>query len=154
MRQATILRDRTLLKGLVCLGLALVLAGCTSVRLIAPYDEQTDKAVTELQRKVETFLIGLERNAGKPAGAYEANVKFYDEARVDLSSIRVRAAAIPKNDITLQQIDLLAENLRLLENLHKQGIPAGQVAPLRSAFNAGFTAILKLEIAKKRGDSS
>jgi hypothetical protein len=133
--------------------LVLVAVGCTNIRLIADYDEQIDKSVTDLQRKVETFLTGLERNASTPPAAYHANVKFYDEAKVDLSAIRVRAAAIPKNDITLTQLDLLADSLGKLEQLHQSGISRAHIAPVRSALNTSFTSILKLEIAKKRGGS-
>lgn len=136
-----------------CLLFVLGLAGCTSIRLIGDYDEQIDTSVTEFQRNIETFLTGLERNADKPEGKYDANVKFYDEARVDLSAIRVRATAIPKNDITIKQVDLLIDSLGKLEQLHKQGIPREQIPPLRSAFNVSCTAILKLELAKRRGES-
>ena len=153
MRHKTSLREPNILMGLACVLLAVALSGCTNIRLIADYDDQIDKSVTELQRKCETFLTGLERNAGQPEAQYGANAKFYDEAKVDLSAIRMRAAAIPKNDITLKQLDLLADNLDNLEKLHKIGLPREQIKPLRSAFNTGFTAILKLELAKKRGES-
>jgi len=153
MRQRANLRDPNLLMRLACLLLVLALVGCANIRLIADYDEQIDKSISELQRKFETFLTGLERNAGKPEAGYDASVKFYDEARVDLSAIRVRAAAIPQNDITLQQLDLLADSLGKLEELHKGGLGRDEIRPLRSAFNSSFTAILKLELAKKRGDA-
>ncbi|MBI4634082.1 MAG: hypothetical protein HY742_09360 [Deltaproteobacteria bacterium] len=138
---------------LASLLLVVALAGCASIRLIADYDEQIDKSVSELQRKCETFLTGLERNVGKPEAGHDTNTKFYDEAKVDLSAIRVRAAAISKNEITLKQLDLLADSLDKLEQLHKGGLRREQIKPLRSAFNASFTAILKLELAKKRGES-
>ena len=128
----------------------LAIDGCVSIRLIADYDEQTDKSVTKFQRKMETFLTALERNATKAEGTYAANVEFYDEAKVDLSAIRVRAAALPKNEITLSQIDVLRDSLDRLEQLHQLGIRAEHLAPIRSAFNSTCTAILKLELAKKR----
>lgn len=139
---------------LTCLLVMLAFGGCTSIRLIADYDEQIDKSVTDFQRKVETFLTGLERNADQPESKYDANVKFYDEARVDLSAIRVRAAALPKNEITLKQIDLLTDSLGKLEELQRLGIRREHIAPLRSAFNSTCTAILKLELAKKRGEGT
>jgi hypothetical protein len=139
------------LAGFTCLLLVIGIAGCVTVRLVADYDPQIDQSVTELQRKCEVFLTSLERSAGHTEAQYDANEKFYDEARIDLSAIRVRAAAIPKNDLTLHQLDLLQDSLEKMEQLHKMGLAREQIEPLRSAFNSSFTAILKLELAKKRG---
>ncbi len=133
--------------------LVLVMTGCASIKLIADYDEQTDVAVTQFQRKMETFLFALERNMGENEASYGSNAKFYDEVRVDLSAIRVRAAAIPQNDISMQQLSLLADNINNLEKLHKLGLGVNDIPPVRNAFNVVCTAILKLEIAKKRGKS-
>lgn len=131
----------------------LAASGCT-VKLIGDYDEATDKGATALHRKVETFLTKLERTAGTPAGAHGAlGMNFYPEAMVDTRALMIRARAIPQNEITVEMLDLVAKNLGLLEELHKAGIGAPeQVAPLRAAFDAQFTAILRLELAKKRGD--
>ena len=125
--------------------------GCTSIKLIADYDEIIDSSITEFQKNMETHLIKLERNIGTDDASHENNIDFYDEARVELSSIRVRAAAIPKNELTLTQIELLIQNLENLEKIHKLGMAANDIPPLRNAFNTGTTAILKLELAKKRG---
>lgn len=51
------------------LAVLLGLSACT-VKLISSYDEATDKAVTKLQRKVETFLIDLGSEAGSPKCGY------------------------------------------------------------------------------------
>jgi hypothetical protein len=132
--------------------LAATTAGCT-IKLISDYDETTDKAVTQLQRKVDGFLVDMQRKAGTPEAAYARNAQFYDEARVDVDAIRVRVQAIPKNDITVQQITLIQDSLEKLEQLHKLGFSSPEeIAPLRTAFDTSFTAILKLELAKKRGE--
>lgn len=133
--------------------LVLATSGCASVKLIADYDEQVDVAVTQFQRKMESFLVSLERNAGTEEAAYARNTKFYDDVRVDLSAIGVRAAAIPDNDVTIQQLTLLSENVGILEKLHRFGISANDIPPIRTAFNVSCTAILRLELAKKRGKS-
>ncbi len=52
----------------------------------------------------------------------------------------------------MEQIDLLAKNVSLLEAMHKQGLNRNDIPPLRNAFNVGTTAILRLELAKKRGE--
>jgi len=128
-----------------------LVTGCAGVRLISEYDRETDVAVTSFHRKIEGFLISLKRNIGKEKARYEKNTAFYDGIKVDLSAIRVRAAAIPKNEITIQQIDLLIENVDRLEAIHKLGLTCEDIPPLRTAFNEICTAILKLELAKKRG---
>jgi len=126
--------------------------GCT-VKLISSYDDKTDEAVTDLHKKVETFFITLESQEGLPECRYENYTEFYQDAKVSVSTIEVRARAIPDNDITIQQIVLLKKNIDLLEQLHKLGcLTKEQIEPLRISFNTSFTAILKLELAKKRGD--
>ena len=141
----------------------LAVSGC-AVKLIASYDEATDRGVSALQRKVETFLVELESKDGSPECSYENNKSFYSESKVDLSVIRVRAEAIPKNEITISQISLLAGSLDNLEALHQYKdkksdaggtlscISKDEIAPIRTVFNSSFTAILKLELAKKRGE--
>jgi hypothetical protein len=80
-------------------------------------------------------------------------VKFYDDVSLDIDAIRVRAAARPNNDMTTKQLGLIQESIDKLETYHKLGFQNPQeVAPLRSAFDISFTAILKLELAKKRGE--
>lgn len=129
-----------------------VVTGCT-VKLISSYDEKTDEAVTDLHKKVETFFLSIESQEGLPECTYENHMAFYQEAKVSVSAIELRARAIPDNDITIKQIVLLKENIEMLEQLHKLGcLSKEQVKPLRINFNSGFTAILKLELAKKRGD--
>jgi hypothetical protein len=129
-----------------------IVSGCT-VKLISSYDEKTDIAVTDLQKKVETFFLTLESQEGLPECTYKHHAEFYREAKVSVSAIDVRVRAIPDNEFTIQQIELLKENIEMLEQLHKLGcLTKEQIEPLRINFNSGFTAILKLELAKKRGD--
>jgi len=132
------------------LAIALSVAGCT-VKFISSYDEETDKAVTALQRKTESHLVALESVEGMPDCKFEGHKKFYNDAKVDVSAIAVRAAAIPKNEITTEQMQLLARNIDNLEALHKIScLSKDQIKQLRHDLNLGFTAILKLELAKRR----
>ncbi|TCJ12324.1 hypothetical protein EZJ19_12350 [Parasulfuritortus cantonensis] len=137
---------------LLAAGLALAAAGC-SIRLVSNYDETTDKAVSALQKKTETHLVALEAAEGLPECRYDHYPAFYKEAKVDVSAIAVRAAAIPNNELTTEETQLLARNYDALEQLHKIAcLSKDQIATLRSQFNTCFTAILKLELAKRRGD--
>ncbi len=128
------------------------LAGC-NVKLVSSYDEKTDQAVTTLQRKIETFFVQIESQVGLPECEYDNHIGFYQETKVSISAIEMRARAIPQNDITVQQVQLLKSSLESLEKLHKLGcLSGGQVTNLQSNFNTHLTAILKLELAKKRGE--
>ena len=131
--------------------IVVIFTGCTSIKFVADYDEEIDRGITSFQKKMEFHLIKLERNIGKEDARYESSIDFYDQIKVDLSALKVRAAALPQNDITLQQLDLIIENVNLLEKLHKLGISSNDIEPLRNAFNISTTAILKFELAKKRG---
>jgi hypothetical protein len=150
------MRIRSGIPAILLLCMSAFLAACT-VKLISSYDEQTDKNVTDLQRKLEAFFVKLDGLQALPDCTYEKNKEFYDQAKVDVSAIQVRAAAIPQNEITSEQVTLLGKNLETLEKLHKgkgdkRCISPDELKPLRNAFTASFTAILKLELAKKRGD--
>ncbi|MBK7674566.1 MAG: hypothetical protein IPJ27_07215 [Candidatus Accumulibacter sp.] len=138
--------------GVAILTVAFAISGC-SIKLISSYDETTDKTVTALQKKTEAHFVALEAVEGLPECKFDKHKQFYDEAKVDVSAIAVRAAAIPKNEITTDQTVLLSSSLESLEKLHKIGcISKDQIKPLRTQFNSSFTAILKLELAKRRGE--
>lgn len=128
--------------------LSVLLTGC---QFVSQYDEQTDKAVTQLQKDFETFFITAEQQAGSAECAYSNHIGFYTSSRVSVSSIDIRAKVIPKNDITIEQISLLKSSLETLEKLHKLDcLGVEQIISLRVSFNSIFTAILKFELAKKR----
>lgn len=136
----------------VCLTVMLIASGC-AVKLISGYDEATDKAVTELQQKMETHLATLESVDGLPECTYENHKQFYDQAKMDINAIAVRAAAIPKNSIITKEIALLSSNLDNFEKLHKIScLSTDQITLVRSHFNTSYTAIHKqLEFAKRGG---
>lgn len=129
----------------------LLLSGC-AVKLISSYDEQTDNAITALQKDMTQFFLTVERQAGLPECQYSNHVMFYQQAKVALSAIAVRTKAIEANELTVEQVELLQDSLSNLEQLHQLGcFTSNQVANLRSNFDSSITAILKLELAKKRG---
>src|SRR5690348_16403364 len=100
---------------------------CT-MKLIADYDQILDEQATALQKKIETYLSSLERDSAtnKVKADAKAN-EFYDSVRVDLSAMRVRAAAIGENAITVKQIDTISDNIKLLEQAHTEGIGAKEI---------------------------
>jgi hypothetical protein len=135
------------------------LPACT-IKVVSSYDEETDRSVMALQRKIETFLVRLEEVEGASDCGYDHHKPFYTAAKVEVSALYVRTAALSDNDITAEQVALLSKSLGSLEQLHKMKLKKGtgknclskeEIAPLRENFNAGFIAILRLELAKKRG---
>jgi hypothetical protein len=74
---------------------------------------------------------------------------------VALNSLTVRNRARSKNQLTVQQLELLDSSLVTLERLHKlKGdnacLSPAEIEPVRASFNSSFTAIVTLELAKKR----
>lgn len=140
------------------LAAALAVASCSSVRFLSEYDEVLDVGTTDLQRRVETFLFDMEAKAGTAAGEYAANRAFYDAVRVEHTVLRSRAQAVPKNALTVEQLDLLGASLDKLRELHERGgangLPREVVEPARTALTTQFVSILKLELAKKRGETA
>lgn len=98
-------------------------------------------------------MTRLERSDDPARLNYSGWQDVYHDIRVGLSAARVRAAAIPKNELTTQQIDEVIKVMGLFEQMHKEGIRKEEIEPVRRAVNSQFTAILKLELAKKRGEA-
>lgn len=128
---------------------------CQTVRLISEYDEITDKATTSLQEKVSKYFVKLERAIGTDNARYEKFKDFFEDTQVDINTLQVRAAAIDKNEIVIEQINLIQKMLNNLEALHKLGFNSmQQITPLKQPFNAAFTAIIKLQMGLKRGEKT
>ena len=70
--------------------LVIGMIGC-SIQLIAPYDQKIDDGITNLQKMTAEFLTKIDRQGGSTPEDYKNHTKFYDDARVALSSILVRA---------------------------------------------------------------
>jgi hypothetical protein len=130
----------------------LLAAGC--VHLVADYDEQIDRGISQVLSQFQAVFTRLERTAGTDGALYPNYVEDYDEIRTELRVLRSRAAAHVKNDLTIQQIDLLLDSLDKMEALQKLGpLPPEQLGVLRRSIETSCTAILKFELAKKRPDS-
>jgi len=136
---------------LTCLLLGLV--GC-QVTLISSYDPEIDRTATALQKRMDSFLTGLERQAGLPQADYSSNVAFYDDYAVELRSLHLRAESHAKNEITAKQLTLMMDNLQQLRIAHEAGpLATPTLRATRDLFNQGWQAIIALEIAKRRGES-
>jgi hypothetical protein len=145
-------RPREFAATLLAVGFLLLMGafGCGPVTLIAPYDQKIDDDVTNLQKSTAEFFTKIERQGGSTREDYKNYTKFYDDAKVTLSGLSVRANAFTNNKLTTAQLEVLSEQFRLLEETHmKIGVSREAVPEYEKAFNRTFTAILTLEIAKK-----
>lgn len=146
-------RYRSLLVALLVPLGALSIGACASVQLVGQYDEQVDQGATRLQKGMDTFLTRLEAlPAGAPERHYAASRPFYLDYGVDLRALETRAASLPKNAPTVEQLQLMERNVESLRATHESqdGLGAAAIAQFRTLFNAGWRAILTLELAKKR----
>jgi len=131
---------------LLVLSMLGALSACTLLP-VSPYDSTTDKSITRLHKQTAEFFVGAVR---ANECAYEHHVDFYQRARVSLSVLVVRAKAVAHNQTTVKQLDLLVKSFDNLAGLHRLGcFNAEQVDGLWSAFDMSFSAILRLELAKK-----
>ena len=144
--------------GVVCI--AAMLGGC-AVALVSAYDAETDQGVTALQTGIARHLATLEQlatadqgNPKHPDCEYARYVETYAEFSADAHVLIVRNEARPKNELTVQQLQSLADSLAQgLPVVHQTAtggcMTAGAVAAARETLDQNFRAILKLELAKK-----
>ena len=135
--------------GLV-LSILLALGGCSLVS-ISPYDSSADKAITKLHKQTAEFFAEFTK-ADELGCGYSHHLPFYQNSKVSISSLLVRARAMADNHITVSQLELLSSSYANLAQLHQLGcFTPTQVSELWVSFDASFSAILRLELAKKYG---
>ena len=137
--------------GLV-LSILLALGGCSLVS-ISPYDSSADKAITKLHKQTAEFFAEFTK-ADELGCGYSHHLPFYQNSKVSMSSllVRARARAMADNHITVSQLELLSSSYAGLAQLHQLDcFTPTQVSELWVSFDASFSAILKLELAKKYG---
>jgi hypothetical protein len=146
-RTETVKLTRYLPKGVTTSAVALTLLLSSCVVFVGPYDEVTDKAITDLQVKTEQFLAKMEVTGG----SYSENRNFYEEAKGSIRSIELRAALYEKNEGELKALKLLEENLDNLAELHQAGPLKGRaLTAARSSLETNFQSLIQIELAKKR----
>ena len=136
--------------GLV-LAILLALGGCSLVT-ISPYDSSADKAITKLHKQTSEFFAESAKSSDEPGCGYSHHLPFYKNSKVSMSSLLVRARAMDDNNLTVSQLELLSSSYVNLAQLHQLGcFTPAQVNELWVSFDASFSAILKLELAKRYG---
>lgn len=129
--------------------------GCIS--MVAPYDLQTENSLMSINGKASEILIDLEKNQRLPQKEYKQFHEAYKAIHLELSDLELRASAIPKNHSTQKQIALLTQTVKKLEALHQLDFgktPFGKQEAIKTSkisIKHSLSAMLKLELAKKRG---
>lgn len=141
--------------------LVAVQPGCR-IQLISAYDPRMDAAASELQAKLEGFLLEMQAlsESDEPDDArrrtFAAQRAFYREIDVAVSSMLLRARATPQNQLSIEQIELLRQSIESMKQLHREagerGLREAVATPLREGLNSHLGAIIQLELAKKRGE--
>ncbi len=138
---------------LVALLILLFQAGC-SVLFVAPYDSVVDQSINDLHVRTIVFLDRMARTGG----SFAENRSFYDEAHGTIATIRSRAAMLPKNEGTLNNLKELDDNITRLAVLHKIR-PLTGTGTLDPAYNvrelieSNFRSLTRIELHKKLGSS-
>lgn len=135
------------------------LSGCT-VRLVSLYDEQTDAGATALHKKFEDYFSKLKIQQ-KPECTYPNYKEFYRQTKSDVAALKLRAEAIPKNTKTIEAVAQMDKIVDTLEKIHQGRVDAESnyicmnldaLGADQQGVNSALGAILKLELAKKRGE--
>jgi len=140
-------------RSILLLSLVFIVSSC-KVTLLAPYDEITDKAVTDMQEMTSAFFVALESDPQNEAMKYDNQKQFYQKVKVKAATVRIRNSAIDKNKIMVGMIAELEANINRLEKLHKGKVNGllipEEVAVLKDAFERQYGAIITFLMALKQ----
>lgn len=124
---------------------------CLHVKLVGDYDEITDRKLTEMQLNFALHFNKLERVITTEKADYSHYIEFYDLVKAEVDVLKIRAAAIAKNKIVIEQLKLLDSNISDLMLLHQIGFSsAKEISLLKSAFDEAFGAMIFYQINLKR----
>ena len=131
---------------LVLVLLISLLIGCAlKVKLVGEYDEITDKAVTDLNKKTASFFVKL-KSSSEADASYEANKKFYDDAQGDVAALILRAKVteegLKRNPLT-RNFEDLQKQYEDLAVLHKTSPNQKMIKSAEEAFEQSFRAIVE-----------
>ena len=107
--------------------LCAALAACAPVKLVPAYDEQIDAGLTGLYADTSVFVDRMIAAHATPAGAYDANVAFYDGAdgRVEALIARAEAHRVLKDCPSSKVVNAALAAVRLPpDNRARVGAPA------------------------------
>lgn len=127
----------------------IALVGSCPLLPSAPYDPVFDTQVVALRKDVGAFFDELGACAGKPEGAYSAFTVEYRTFSDHIARLRGLAVSHPRNDATVESLDLLRENFDKVEAMHRDGLLPEEVEILRPRVDTQLRLIVDLERAKR-----
>lgn len=75
------------------IAIAVMVVGCSGIKLVSDYDEVIDKGIQEFAEKFNTHVKNMADMAGTQDGTYEANLKNYNALESKLEVLIARASA-------------------------------------------------------------
>jgi hypothetical protein len=129
--------------GAAVLSCALFIAGC-AVSFVAPYDETTDRLLTELSQKTETAVVRAD--AGQLSA--DEREKFYSESLGTVRTLQARADLFVKNE---GEIFSLGELEKRYERLQKRD--AQPLSSVTTGLRGSLKDLQQIELAKKRSSA-
>lgn len=124
----------------ILLATLILASSCTAV-FVAPYDETTDRLVTDLSVKTETAIASAD--AGQLSK--EDRDKFFDEAIGAVRTMKARSSLFAKNQ---QEIDALGQLEQRYQDLRQHG--ASPRSSIATGLRATLLDVQQIQIAKKR----
>ena len=130
--------------------LPLLLTGC-AVRLIAPYDQNLDTTMTQVQQDTETFFTQLQFADPVNDGSYDKTKAFYLHTEPTLRTLLTRAQAAPKSQAVADQIGNLLATMELLRTTHQRDTTLNPtlIDLERATLESQFRSFFALELALK-----
>jgi hypothetical protein len=133
--------------------LPLLLLPACAVLFVSPYDEVTDRAVTELVARTENFLARYTAVTDETGGVVQTGksydseaAAFYDDAVGGAAAIQLRAERKEKNEEEVEILKNLGTQYRRLERSHRLGtITSSSAAGLRRTLRS----LIQVQLTKK-----
>ena len=150
--------SRGSLRRLQTLALAVLLAltSCKSVKFIADYDPVIDQGLQGLL--TSGLALGKSiRDTPAEERQYSNFEDQYGDMLTEVEGLRARANKVDPelNKLTIEQLDLLADNITAWRDLHSSEDTLNDAIfePLEANYTQQVLAIIHLQVAMKRTDS-
>ncbi len=132
--------------------IALLLAGCGTIRLVSDYDEVVDKGMSEFTEQLNTHVKNMAELGGKPEGSYEANFKTYNALESKLDVLIARASTTANGQTCKLEAGVHRKISALLLTNAPPGLAVGSdaTAASESACNTRLLTLVREQLSSIR----